>query len=933
MADSGFVQSILEELRIMKITKILIKNFRLLEDVELCLGDCTTLIVGRNNSGKTSLTELFRRLLDEEKTSQFKLEDFSLGVHEQFWIAYAMYKSGKEEAEIRKILPMITATINIEYEKDEELGPLADFVIDLNEKCTTTQAIISYELAAGKISPFFTELNDTNKNAFFKNIKERIPKLFEICIEAQDPNDVTNRQLLKISHLRSVLQFAFINAQRALDDATYKEKAVLGKILEKLFISATSETASEADQTTAAALMSAAETVQEQINNEFNDQLKNLAPTFDLFGYPGLTDPKLMTETVLEVERLLSNHTTVGYLGENGLKLPESYNGLGPRNLIYILLKLYAFFKEYMNRQPASGVHLIFIEEPEAHLHPQMQSVFIRKLEEICYQFGHRYNDGKPWPVQFVVTTHSSHIANEASFECIRYFLAKKRQKGSHLYKTDVKDFCKGLSTEEEASKEFLHKYMTLTRCDLLFADRAILVEGATERLLLPEMIRKFDELGGEKLGNKYLTIMEVGGAYAHLFFKLIDFLNLRTLIITDIDTIKKVETKREKGPTSKWEKCPVSKGLQSSNSCINTWFKGPNGSGLIEHENLTYIGKKANFRSATNIVNVLNRMRPGLPQEVKDPESAGKVAVYHSNTWTGQRRSGSHWAEDLPPEEAHTYLEKLKQKLADEGWDLSPDKTKILMLTHNILANELQYSQIANAYRYKESFTKKEDPHIEFLVDTIEPVCEAFQDGRYGEMFAIIGNRSDYIRSHKDKETWTKDMNELIQCRENGTIGEVLNTLKRTHRPRLPDKVQGIESDLEKASQEEIDESLTLSQINKLRKIPYKEVQALASFINDRTPFSTKHGVKGAEFENVLVVLGRGWNQYNWNQFLEWVPDKYPANKKDFYERNRNLFYVTCSRPKQRLALLYTQKLSNAAMGTLKFWFGNENVIPLSLD
>ena len=67
----------------------------------------------------------------------------------------------------------------------------------------------------------------------------------------------------------------------------------------------------------------------------------------------------------------------------NGINLPEVYNGLGPRNLIFILLKLLEFFRAFTTRQPESGVHLIFIEEPEAHLHPQMQAVFIRKLNEI----------------------------------------------------------------------------------------------------------------------------------------------------------------------------------------------------------------------------------------------------------------------------------------------------------------------------------------------------------------------------------------------------------------------------------------------------------------------------------------------------------------------------------------------------------------------
>ncbi|MCD4845550.1 MAG: ATP-dependent endonuclease [Methanosarcinales archaeon] len=561
----------------MKITQISVKNFRLLEDVKLCLEDGATVIVGRNNNGKTSLTELFRRLLDE-KAPRIKLEDFSLGVHEQFWVAYELHERGSEEADIRQALPLISTTLNIEYGKDEDLGPLADFVIDLNEECTSAQIHISYALAAGKIEQLLGNL-EYDRTIFFKALKERIPKFFGILIEAHDPNDLTNRKALETANLRALLQFGFINAQRALDDASNKEKAVLGKVFEKLFTAATSKTANTDDQTTANTLKTAVNDVQNKIDADFNDQLQNLVPTFDLFGYPGLTDPQLCTETVLKVEQLLSNHTTVGYLGANGVNLPESYNGLGPRNLIFILLKLFEFFIEFANRPPASGIHLVFIEEPEAHLHPQMQGVFIRKLEDIRKLFAARYNNENPWPVQFVVTTHSSHIANEATFDSMRYFLTKKRQAGSVMLKTEIKDLRSGLGDEDEENREFLHKYMTLTRCDLLFADRAILIEGATERLLLPEMIRKSDDSVADtdpKLGSQYLTIMEVGGAYAHRFFRLLDFLNLRTLVITDLDTTKKMTKENKAGKTIiTWEKCPVSKGERTSNSCINSWFKG----------------------------------------------------------------------------------------------------------------------------------------------------------------------------------------------------------------------------------------------------------------------------------------------------------------------------------------------------------------------
>lgn len=252
-------------------------------------------------------------------------------------------------------------------------------------------------------------------------------------------------------------------------------------------------------------------------------------------------------------------------------------------------------------------------------------------------------------------------------------------------------------------------------------------------------------------------------------------------------------------------------------------------------------------------------------------------------------------------------------------------------MLTHNVLAAEQNYVQIANAFKYTDSYIKKEDPHIAFLVDTVEPACAAFQNGHYGEMFALLGSRSSCIRTHNDKRTWAREMLLLVELRQTKTIGEVLDFLKGTYHLKLPDSVKKTETKLEAASPAEIEESLTLSQISKLRNIPYVELVSLACFVNDHTPFSTKHGVKGAEFENVLVVLGRGWNHYNWNQLLEWFPDHFPTNKADTYERNRNLFYVACSRPKKRLALLFTQELSEAALATLRSWFGKENINPLT--
>lgn len=94
-----------------------------------------------------------------------------------------------------------------------------------------------------------------------------------------------------------------------------------------------------------------------------------------------------------------------------------------------------------------------------------------------------------------------------------------------------------------------------------------------------------------------------------------------------------------------------------------------------------------------------------------------------------------------------------------------------------------------------------------------------------------------------------------------------------------------------------------------------------------NKTPFSTKHGVKGAQFDEVLVVCGRGWNHYDWNQLLKWFKDGTPSDKQEAFERNRNLFYVSCSRARKKLALLFTQRLSEPALQQVEYIFGKENV------
>lgn len=556
----------------MKITKIEVKNFRLLKDVELFLEDCTTLIVGRNNSGKTSLAELFRRIL-LENSANFRLEDFSLGVHARFWVAYELVKAGKEELEIRAALPVIEITLTVAYDKaTADLGLLGDFIVDLDPNCTQTCVYVRHELEAGKLKAFFdaVELDvkadgEQQQVAFFEVMKEQVPSHYKCGLEAVDPNDATNRKSLEWTKLKALIQGDLITAHRGLDDTTHKDNDSLSKILSALFATAGSESAVENDRKMVAELTEAVRDVRKSIDQSFNGQLANLLPAFSLFGYR-LPDPKLRTETQLDVELLLKNHTKIRYAGVNGIHLPEAYNGLGARNLIYILLKLFEAFKSYIARPTSAAVHIVFIEEPEAHLHPQMQEVFIQKLSEVAQLFANISSGGQPWPVQFIVSTHSSHMANKVAFDAIRYFLTSANPAAGNSFSSKIKDLKRDFGDRADAANEFLHQYMSQTRCDLLFSDKVILIEGTTERLLLPRMILKVDTDLTEnlRLGSQYVAVLEVGGAYAHIFFKLLDFLELYALIITDLDTVNAANNGKA---------CKVSDGTGTSNACIKAWF------------------------------------------------------------------------------------------------------------------------------------------------------------------------------------------------------------------------------------------------------------------------------------------------------------------------------------------------------------------------
>ncbi|MBB4756800.1 DNA helicase II [Xanthomonas arboricola] len=344
-------------------------------------------------------------------------------------------------------------------------------------------------------------------------------------------------------------------------------------------------------------------------------------------------------------------------------------------------------------------------------------------------------------------------------------------------------------------------------------------------------------------------------------------------------------------------------------------------------------IGKGSNFRSVPAVVNLLNNLRPELIQAVRDPDAKGEARFFHTNDYKGQRTSDRHSKEDLPPDLARSTREALMQRLQAEGWDLS--KTKVLMLTHNVLAAEQGYPNIAEVFSGRtDQFTKKEDPAIKFFADVVEPMCAAYEASRYGDMFRAFGS-GPAITKHDDKACWRRDMDTLQRLRMTGTIGQIIDHLKTTRRPSPPERLLRRDEELVALNGAPIPEDASaLQRYSKLRDVLYGEVVEVVKFIEKQTPFATQHSVKGAEFENVLVVLGGGWNHYNWPQLFELVETNAltAKNTKGFY-RARNLFYVSISRPMTRLVVLATQTMPDTALAALKRLFGSDNVeeIPIA--
>ncbi|WP_295531938.1 ATP-dependent endonuclease [uncultured Pseudacidovorax sp.] len=563
----------------MKLSEIVIKNFRLLQDARMRLDTTgiTTILVGPNNSGKTSTIEAMLAFL-QRPIKQLSINDFSLGCRDAFKkfethvltppAAAAADEAPAAEPPPLPALPVLSLQLKFDYDDTgPDLALAGELLMDLDDASTT----VTVEIRFGPANPqqlAQAYLNDRDdEQSFADYLAVTLHDHYKLDQFKLSPDGTQAERLPDRGILQRLIRIDVVSAQRHIDDREEGSKATrLSTLLHAHYERRYKVDAPSDFKALEKTLREQSTALGPQYVKAFDGLMKGLAK----FGHP--ESPKLTVRAELSADGLFKDTTRVYYAAiaaaglpadgaaaaiDQAFELPERYNGLGFKNLIYIVLCLKSF-REDVESDPEHRprVHLVVVEEPEVHMHPQMQAVFVQKVSEFLAPAAGETG------VQLLLTTHSSHMAANCGFAPIRYF---RRNKG----RVEIKDLlsfeASAKTAPEKAAMEFLRKYLTTTRCDMFFGDKLVFIEGQVERMLLPRLIAALDAALRDKLTSTYVCTVEVGGAYAHLFQKLIEFLQLPALVITDLDSIN--------GTTKK--KTPVASGHASSNATLSKWLPG----------------------------------------------------------------------------------------------------------------------------------------------------------------------------------------------------------------------------------------------------------------------------------------------------------------------------------------------------------------------
>lgn len=310
-----------------------------------------------------------------------------------------------------------------------------------------------------------------------------------------------------------------------------------------------------------------------------------------------------------------------------------------------------------------------------------------------------------------------------------------------------------------------------------------------------------------------------------------------------------------------------------------------------IDGKTVKEVPKVDNWRCAKSVINLINKIRnDGLQQESAGENLDGKITFLYSN------------AEQVNIEDVK------KHKIFSDFKFSNHAENKELYLTHKLIAKQFGFENLLNSYVFKENLTGDNPDKLAKHLFQIQEVISLYENHKYNEFI----KKTDFkILKNSDLEK-LKQKIDTLKNHSKKTIEETINLANELGLVQKDDKLQNFISEHD-------------DQYNKVKNLLYDEVVNLFEYRSEHSPYSTQHGVKGAEFDNVFVILDNGkWNQYNFTYLFENRTDKISV-----VDRTRKIFYVCCSRAKKNLAVFY-HKPSNNVLSKAKEWFGDQNVLEI---
>ena len=533
----------------MKITKIDIQNFRLLKDFSIDLEKELSLVIGKNNTGKTSLLTVLDKFLNDTKS--FSYNDFNIDFNTKLKQIVV-----EETIDEENYTPKgIKLKIFIEYTETDNLANISRVLMDLDPDNNMVVLGFEYALSYENIKKLKSDyqkykdrLNPSEENTdiFNEFLEKEYSNYFKINKYSFEYNmsekKLNEKNFIRLDEenisIKNIINFKYISAKR---DVTNKEREnTLSKKTSELY----KKFDNEDNQNIIQEFKKQLTKTDNELNNIYSDLFKDVIEKVKIFGGIELNETNIDIISTLQHKELLEGNTTVFYnRGDN--RLPENYNGLGYMNLINMIFEIEIKIQEFKKskEEKPSDINLLFIEEPEAHTHPQMQYIFIKNIKNLL-KYGIKRDDGENKKLQYVITTHSSHIVADSNFDDIKYLINNNKE--NYVIAKNLSQLREEYD-EDEKQYQFLKQYLTISRAEIFFADKAILIEGDTERILMPTFMKKVDIEDNSTsvlpLLSQNISIIEVG-AYSQIFEKFISFLGIKALIITDIDSIKiKIES------------------------------------------------------------------------------------------------------------------------------------------------------------------------------------------------------------------------------------------------------------------------------------------------------------------------------------------------------------------------------------------------------